>query len=137
MESKLGVDQGTSCQDLLHLLLESSSPGQKGDKNVQKNLEIKHAFVLDLVVGEVVNDVRESATVGAVLRVEGMVIRELVIVGVPLEHLRTGGVEDVLVAGVLLLDVLRLGVDVDVIVAVLILGENITERFFTESITSI
>ena len=137
MESKLGVDQGTSCQDLLHLLLESSSPGQKGDKNVQKDLEIKHAFVLDLVVGEVVNDVRESATVGAVLRVEGMVIRELVIVAVPLEHLRTSAVEGVLVAGVFLLDVLRLGADVDVIAAVLILGENITERFLTESITSI
>ena len=94
----------------MDLLPESSSPGQEGDKNVQNNLEIRHAFVLDLVVEEVVNDVRESATVGAAPRVEGMVIRELVIVGVPLEHLRASGVEDVLVAGVLLLDVLRLGV---------------------------
>ena len=105
-------------------------------------MEIKHAFVLDLVVGEVVDDVRESATAGAVLRVEGMIIRELVIVAVPFEHFRTSGVEDVLVAGVLLLDVFRLdvfrlGVDVDVIVAVLILGENITEKLLTESITSI
>ena len=121
----------------MDLLPESSSPGQEGDKNVQNNLEIRHAFVLDLVVGEVVDDVRESATAGAVLRVEGMIIRELVIVAVPFEHFRTSGVEDVLVAGVLLLDVFRLGEDVDVIVAVLILGENITERFLTESITSI
>ena len=87
-------------------------------KTFKRTLEIKHAFVLDLVVGEVVDDVRESATVGAVLRVEGMVIRELVIVVVPLEHLRTSAVEGVLVAGVFLLDVLRL----DVFVAVLSLG---------------
>ena len=133
MESKLGVDQGTSCQDLLHLLLESSSPGQKGDKNVQKNLEIKHAFVLDLVVGEVVDDVREGGTVGAVLRVEVVVIRELVKVAVPLEHLGTSAVKDVLVAGVFLLDVLRL----DVFVAVLSLGGNVIERFLREIITSI
>ena len=89
------------------------------------------------MVGEVVDDVREGGTVGAVLRVEVVVIRELVKVAVPLEHLRTSAVEGVLVAGVFLLDVLRLGADVDVIAAVLILGENITERFLRESITSI
>ena len=117
----------------MDLLPESSSPGQEGDKNVQKNFGNIACVLLDLVVGEVVDDVREGGTVGAVLRVEVVVIRELVKVAVPLEHLRTSAVEGVLVAGVFLLDVLRL----HVFVAVLSLGGNVIERFLKEGITSI
>ena len=133
MDLKLGDDKGHSCQDLWIFCPKALHLDKREIKTFKRTLEIKHAFVLDLVVGEVVDDVRESATVEAVLRVEGMVIGELVIVAVPLEHLGTSAVKDVLVAGVFLLDVLRL----DVFVAVLSLGGNVIERFLIESITSI